>query len=308
MSDISAPLPKPTVTRDLLRNALGELGAANGDVLYVHSSLASLGHMDGGAEAVVDALVDAVGPEGHVTAPTHSDCYRTPDGKINAFGRDATLSNTGRITETLRRRKGAYRSDHPTHSVAAVGPHADTFVLGHEPTGCTLALEGPHGKLTRANAKIVFLGCGLGNNTMFHAAEAWLDLPYLIDTQVCITAPDGSPREITTRHVPSGHRNFYGDADGGPLTRQLEQEGKVVKVMLNHTRLCMIHARDVIRIVCDAERRTPGSLLCDNPSCAFCHQGKRDCRLQHEQIIARAEKLLAAPPLTDPSAPPTWWF
>src|SRR3546814_6502991 len=45
---------------------LKALGVVPGDVLMVHSSMKSLGFVAGGAQAVVEALLSAVGPEGTV--------------------------------------------------------------------------------------------------------------------------------------------------------------------------------------------------------------------------------------------------
>ena len=58
------------VRRDDIVRGLRALGLAPGDVVLVHSSLGSLGHVEGGADAVIDALLDTVGTEGTVLVPT----------------------------------------------------------------------------------------------------------------------------------------------------------------------------------------------------------------------------------------------
>ena len=58
------PTGKTPVTRDTLTRGLRELGVAPGSVLQVHSSLSRLGYVEGGAETVIDALLEAVGPDG----------------------------------------------------------------------------------------------------------------------------------------------------------------------------------------------------------------------------------------------------
>ena len=60
----------PTITRDQLTEQFRALGLALGDTVFVHSSLSRIGHVVGGAEAVLEALLDAVGPEGTAAAPT----------------------------------------------------------------------------------------------------------------------------------------------------------------------------------------------------------------------------------------------
>ena len=48
-------------TRTSLARDLRALGVRGGDTLFVHSSFRSLGEVAGGAQSVVDALMDAVG-------------------------------------------------------------------------------------------------------------------------------------------------------------------------------------------------------------------------------------------------------
>ena len=49
---------------------LRALGVGAGDLIQVHSSLSSLGYVEGGAAAVGDALLEAVAPGGTVMVPT----------------------------------------------------------------------------------------------------------------------------------------------------------------------------------------------------------------------------------------------
>src|SRR5262245_25669165 len=53
-----------------LRRDLEHLGLRPGDTVLVHSSLSRLGFVEGGAEAVIDALLDAIGPSGTLCMPS----------------------------------------------------------------------------------------------------------------------------------------------------------------------------------------------------------------------------------------------
>ena len=59
-----------SATRESIATDLGRLGIARGDVVFLHSSLRSLGWVAGGAEAVIDAFLDVLGPEGLLAVPT----------------------------------------------------------------------------------------------------------------------------------------------------------------------------------------------------------------------------------------------
>ena len=61
---------KTLVTTADIVAGLHALGIQEGDLLQVHSSLSALGYVQGGAEAVVDALLQAVGASGTVMVPT----------------------------------------------------------------------------------------------------------------------------------------------------------------------------------------------------------------------------------------------
>ena len=58
------------VTKTNITESLKELGVKNGDVLLFHSSLKSFGFVEGGADAVIDGVLDAVLPNGTAVVPT----------------------------------------------------------------------------------------------------------------------------------------------------------------------------------------------------------------------------------------------
>ena len=75
------PTPPPTgplVTRDTLAGQLRELGVRRGEILLVHSSLKALGWVCGGPVAVVQALLDTLGPDGTLVVPTQTGDLSDP--------------------------------------------------------------------------------------------------------------------------------------------------------------------------------------------------------------------------------------
>ena len=57
------------VTKEMLKNALTQLGVEKGMVLEVHSSLSSFGELEGGAETVINTLKEIVTEEGSIFMP-----------------------------------------------------------------------------------------------------------------------------------------------------------------------------------------------------------------------------------------------
>ncbi|MBS7633995.1 AAC(3) family N-acetyltransferase [Candidatus Bathyarchaeota archaeon] len=55
-----------------MKRGLQQLGPKKGDIVIVHSSLSSFGFVEGGAETVIDVLLETVSEEGTVIMPTYS--------------------------------------------------------------------------------------------------------------------------------------------------------------------------------------------------------------------------------------------
>ena len=132
------------VTREEIAAALKEVGVQCGDTVMFHSSLSSMGWVVGGADTVIEGFLAAVGTNGTVVVPT---LCRMPDGERHlTFKRwdiATSPSCVGHITEVLRHRPDAVRSDHGTHSVSAIGPQAQELTADHGTSGFRLGPWGP---------------------------------------------------------------------------------------------------------------------------------------------------------------------
>ena len=60
-----------TLTKREIAQHLKALGVQPAMTLMVHSSLSALGQVEGGADAVIDALLEVIGPQGTLLMPTH---------------------------------------------------------------------------------------------------------------------------------------------------------------------------------------------------------------------------------------------
>jgi len=156
---------KPIVTKELLIEALRTIGLRPGDAVQVHSSLSALGYVAGGAETVVDALLEAVGPAGTVMMPTFNH------GSCDIFDPWHSPSINGAITEALRLRPEAKRSRHPTHPYAAIGRLAEWLTQGSA-LGLTFGPDCPLGRLAQVDGKILLLGVGMRGRSPGRIASA----------------------------------------------------------------------------------------------------------------------------------------
>ena len=125
------PESKHVVTSDEVFAGLRALGAGPGEIIFAHSSLSSFGWVEHGAKTVIEALIRSVSSGGTVVLPTL--CQKDKERRFETWDVDTSPSDVGKITEVFRQRTDTRRSDHPTHSVTAFGPHTEQIVSGHAP-------------------------------------------------------------------------------------------------------------------------------------------------------------------------------
>ncbi len=257
---------KLTVTREQIARDLSSIGLGKGDVIFFHSSLKSLGWVEGGPDAVIDAFLDVVGADGLVVVPTLTFTF-AKHAHAHAFDPRETPSRVGAISDRLWRRPNAHRSAHPTHCIAAIGTRAAELVEGHERTS-TFGKDGPYGRYVAWGAKILFLGVSNRSNTTLHAVEDWLDMPYLQVEQALVKGPDGNPRVVEVTKSPSGDRDFY--SKDSKVERLLEQSGIIRRGKVGAADSFWIPSQEMVDVVVKGIYEEPTLLLCDDEGCGFC--------------------------------------
>jgi len=170
---------KTVVTRSDIEHGLREVGLQAGDVALVHSSLSSMGHVEGGPVAVIEAFLSVLDPErGTLVLPTL--CQKDVDRRFETWDIERSPSDVGAITEAGRLYPGAIRSNHPTHSIAAIGKLAEAMASCHDlaqarpsPWGpAAFGIGSPWEKLYGLDAHYLFLGTTTSCNTMGHFVQA----------------------------------------------------------------------------------------------------------------------------------------
>jgi len=268
--------------KEQIVEALRGVGVATGDLLLVHSAMSPLGHIEGGAETVIDALQEAVGEEGTLLLPafTNSHTYMAGESLARRQFRPFNPAKpdiwTGRVPKRFLQRPGVLRSVHPTHSVAGYGPLAEACLLDHRendpPTGHT----SPFSKLVEYGGRMLWLGADLASTTFFHFLEDAAELPYLKEAVCMVENPDGSLRPVVVpKHLP-GHRDFYhAPGEETKMYRRLLHDGlHIAAAPLGYGTVKAIDARQMYDLGMQALADDPNLFLCDDPTCRFCTRAK----------------------------------
>jgi aminoglycoside 3-N-acetyltransferase len=171
-------------TRSALAGHLAALGLASGDAVLVHAGLRSVGPMLGGPDALIEALLDTVGPDGTILGycDWNYDDRDLPDAALRQHVppfdplRSRATRDNGAFPELLRTTPGARRSGSPGASCAALGGRADWFTADHA-LDYGYGPQSPLGKLVAAGGKTLLLGAPLDTMTLLHHAEHLADIP-----------------------------------------------------------------------------------------------------------------------------------
>jgi len=174
---------------DDFRNA----GLTVGQVVILHTSMRAMGgEIIGGANAVVDALMQVITPEGALVMPTHSadnsdpaTWHTPPPPEIQKIIRDemspyrAEITQTNRmgaINECFRTYPGVYRSAHPAFSFGAWGKHAE-FIIANQSLDNSVAENSPTARIYDLDGWVFLLGVGHAHNTSLHLADFRANYP-----------------------------------------------------------------------------------------------------------------------------------
>lgn len=169
-------MDRQIVLKQDILDALSAVGMRPGQTVMVHCSLSALGYVCGGAQPVIEALLQTVGETGTIMMPTQSWKNLDPESGVHwqepqewwqlirdnwpAYDKRITPTNTlGAVAEMFRTWPGTLRSDHPARSVAANGQHAQFLTENHDLSN--IFGDGSPIALVRSGRLCAARGCGL---------------------------------------------------------------------------------------------------------------------------------------------------
>ena len=230
---------------DIVRDARA-LGLTQGDSVVVHTAFKSIGGVDGGVHALIDALMEVILPDGALLVPNlyipHGFSVENPprfDLKKDPI-REPYLG----ITPEIFKFDYAERfSIHPTHSLAGIGDKAASILKEHEKAGLPCGLGTPWYKNAEMGGKVLLIGCRQHSSTTYHTAEEQMEDPYRLTDYVVdgICVLDG--QEIL---VPSKMHVWKYDVDFDRINDELEAAGHLVSGKIGDADTLCLRAKPFI--------------------------------------------------------------
>lgn len=154
-----------------------KLNIKKGDLIYVTGDLSYLGSYYNRKQILNDyykTLSKAVGKNGTIAFPTHSWSLLNRGG---IFSLKNTPSETGVLTEYLRKKKNNFRQFHPFSSTSAIGKFAK--YITESKSKHVNGLDSPFEKIIKLKGK--FISIGMPPNTTcthIHHIELINNVPY----------------------------------------------------------------------------------------------------------------------------------
>lgn len=163
-----ALIAKSTLVRDF-----ASIGINQGDVVLIRGGLKAVGRIK--ATDFVDALLEAVGPDGTIVSLAFSDgAFIKKADPAKAFT-PASPTYAGALPTTMLQHPEARRSRHPTCSYVAIGKDAEKITADHGPNSG--AYE-PVRTIINLGGKCSLVGCVRSSPGFTTAHLAEIDLGY----------------------------------------------------------------------------------------------------------------------------------
>lgn len=249
---------KSAISKNELVAFFKQIGLKKEMCVEVHASLSSFGFVIGGAQTVIDALIETVGYEGTIACVINYDSFSEPSrwqyppisidleqkvrDNMPVLNREASDNNTGSIVENLRRRPGSLCSLSPTCSYVAWGKYA-RLICTRQPLNFALGENSPTSHLYDLDAYVLLLGVDYDKCTLMHLAEYRSQFrPIIIE---------GAKVEIDNKPVYKKYLELDIDSEiFNEVGAFLERDNKVNKLKINDSICRLFSGRIAVDYAC----------------------------------------------------------
>ena len=198
-------------TKEQIFSQLEKMNIPRNKVVLVHSSLKLVGSLEGGAQTLLDALIEYFTYDGGLLCvPTHT---------WNNLGKEITLDMSdhstclGAFPDIAAKDPRGIRSKNPTHSMAVFGDRtrALEFISDDENVLSGTAPESCYGKLYRDGGYVMLLGVAHNRNTYLHCVDEMLCIPNRMSDSEIKVGVKLESGEVATRSFKLLYTDYIDD-------------------------------------------------------------------------------------------------
>ena len=203
--------PNAIYTKDDLLEQLSQLHIPRDRVVFVHTALRLIGQVEGGAQTILDTLIEYFTATGGLLCiPAHT--WINVDKDITLDMADAHTC-LGAFPDFAAADPRGIRSENPTHSVVVFGDRerAQAFVADDAHILSGTAPDSCCGKLYHEKGYVLLIGVSQIANTYLHTVDEMLDMPNRITTDLHPVAVKRPTGEIVRRQMKLHYTDYHPD-------------------------------------------------------------------------------------------------
>ncbi len=198
-------------TKKEILDQLAQMNIPRNRVVLIHPSLRLIGRIDGGAQALLDTLIEYFTADGGLfCVPTHT--WHNLKQEITLDMNDPTTA-LGAFPDLAAADPRGIRSQNPTHSMVVFGDRAraldfikdEPYVTsGTDPKSC-------YGKLYRDGGYVLLVGVDHSRNTYLHCVDEMLEIPNRLNPEPLKTVIKLASGELVKRQIRLPKADFIRD-------------------------------------------------------------------------------------------------
>ncbi len=258
------------ITKEQLIKEFKALGIKKGEMLHLKVSMKSIGNIEGGGNAFLEALLEVVGDEGTLVSDAFINSYPFPLSRENAkiIPDDDSKSYAGYFSNLMIKYPKSYRSKHPIHKFSAIGKDAKALTENHTPNSGGYDLLDKMCEMGATNLTIGKRTVGVG--TTHIAIEKMNFKKKIVEQGINFRDEQGNIKQFKV--------NWNGGCGNGfpKFIEEYRKYGSVIKeTKIGEANALYTKMSKTLEIEMNILRENPNYFFCDNPACY-------DCRISWE--------------------------
>lgn len=178
---------KPYTKEEIIQQ-LRAMKAPRDRMVLMHSSLRAVGEVEGGAQGLLDVLIEYFTAEGGLfCVPAHTWHNLDEEITLDLSSSDNCL---GYFSTVAAEDPRGYRTESPTHSMVIFGDRAkaEEVAVGEALAETPTDPKTAYGSLYREDGFVLLVGVAHNRNTFLHTVDEMLSIPNRMDQKAIPTA------------------------------------------------------------------------------------------------------------------------